>query len=198
MNTKGRTALAVAVGSDHVDVINLLLSHTDIDINAGDDTPLYTATGSRRYDITRLLLNNSQIDVNKGSRSAHPMYVPAHNGDTEMVKLLIKHPQTDVNSRSYSWTALIIATKRRMTEVVKILLRCPRTDIAIKDSSGKTALDYAKEKGYTDIIDAFDSRHTLMDVTGPTCTGTIQCITNAMFQHVFSPEFAAQSFRLLC
>ena len=177
VNRMGRTPLAVAVRADHVDVVKLLLGHTDIDINAGEKTPLYTATDGHynlhRYNITRLLLNNSQIDVNKGSRSVHPIYTPAHNGDREMVELLIKHPQTDVNSRSYSMTALIIATKRRMTEIVKILLRCPRTDIAIQDSPdryGQTALNYAEERGYADIIDAFASRYTLMEEDGPTCT----------------------------
>ena len=176
LNSKGRTALGVAASASHLDVVKLLLSHTDIDVNAGDDTPLYLATwGRHRYEIARVLLNNSNIDVNKRSEGWHPIYTPAHNGDSAMVKLLIKHPKTDVNSKTHSMTALMIATKRRMTEVVKILLRCPRTDITIKDSPdrwGQTALDYAKEKGYADIISAFASQQNLMEEEGPTCTAT--------------------------
>ena len=176
LNSKGRTALGVAARASHLDVVKLLLSHTDIDVNAGDATPLYLATwGRHRYEIARVLLNNSNIDVNKRSEGWHPIYTPAHNGDSAMVKLLIKHPKTDVNSKTHSMTALMIATKRRMTEVVKILLRCPRTDITIKDSPdrwGQTALDYAKEKGYADIISAFASQQNLMEEEGPTCTAT--------------------------
>ena len=45
-----------------------------------------------------------------------------------------------------------------MTEVVKLLLTCTNTDIDVPDDNGITALEYAIDRGYADIIKAFESR----------------------------------------
>jgi len=165
---RDETALALAVRAGQVDAVKLLLNHEDIDINAGDPTPLYAATdghfNQHRYEITRLLLSNSQIDVNKGTRFEHPLYIPAHNGDSEMVRLLIKHPQTDVNSRNYKgYSALMIANERHMAEVVDILLRCPRTEYNI---NGTRHLNIVLRNGRYIVVPP------LTDEKGPTCTCT--------------------------
>jgi len=53
-------------------------------------------------------------------------------------------------------------------EVVKLLLRCPKVKLGVKDKDGKTELDHAKEKGHKDIVNAIQSRQTLLE-QGNTC-----------------------------
>ena len=71
-------------------------------------------------------------------------------------------------------TALGIASYNGHVEVVRLILRCPKTDTRKTSDSGqseflgKTPLDYAKEKTFQDIIEAFESRRDLMQL-GNTC-----------------------------
>ena len=154
-----------------LDVIKLLLSQPDIDINEGEYTPLHLATSSdynnpsQKYEIVELLLSNSKIDVNKGSYQIsgldprHPLYDPAQSGDIKMVELLMKHPQTDVNNRGYEVKAFHAACLQRRTEVVKIFLRCPRTDLTVRDRYNLTAIDTAKDHGSFERFFATEKNH---------------------------------------
>ena len=165
-----RTALGHAAAKGHLDVVRLLLSRPDIDVNAGEHTPLYLATrdfnnSPQKYDIAKILLNNSNIDVNKGSYQIsgldprHPLYDPAQSGDIKMVELLMNHTQTDVNNRGYEVKAFHAACLQRRTEVVKIFLRCPRTDLTVRDRYNLTAIDTAKDHGSFERFFATEKNH---------------------------------------
>ena len=59
-----------------------------------------------------------------------------------------------------------------MTEVVKLLLTCMDTDIDASDDNGITALEYAIDRGYADVMRAFESREQLILENGEACPRT--------------------------
>ena len=68
-------------------------------------------------------------------------------------------------------TALIIAAYFNHLESVNLLLRCPKTDIGVRDKFGKTALDYARERGWghLGVVAAIRNRDAMLEKEEPTC-----------------------------
>ena len=89
------------------------------------------------------------------------------------MEIILQDERADVNQADYQgFTPLIEASFGGMTEVVKLLLRCRHTDIDKVDDNVMTALDYAIDRRFTDIINAFGSREQLIVENGETCPGT--------------------------
>ena len=137
---EGSTPLSAASREGHDEVVEELIGHDKIDVNAGRTdakgfSALYFASKNGSTRIIRLLLDYPSIEVNGGGRpnglGKNPLYEAAENNRTRVVEVLLKDPRTDVNSGVYSSeegdTALGIAAYRGYTEVVKLLLRCPKT-----------------------------------------------------------------------
>merc|ERR1712210_188752 len=105
-------------------------------------------------------------------RSSSPLLVASERGRAEVVELLLAHPDSDVNKSSHrrraqgngTWkeTALQIAAYNGNANIVRLLLRCPKTDLTVKDDDGKTALDWAKEKGNEECARAIEERDRLL------------------------------------
>ena len=137
-------------------------------------SPLYDASENGHHGIVETLLGHPNIDVNRGPYRT-PLYAASQKGYAKVVELLLGHPKVYVNGITLEGTtALGIASYGGHAEVVKLLLRCPKTDTAKTSDLGrswfanKTPLDYAKEKGFQDIIEALESRSDLMQL-GSTC-----------------------------
>ena len=98
------------------------------------------------------------------------LFIASQLGNEDVVKQLLAHPKIEVNKRRtyVKDNAINIAAYRGHLEVVKLLLRCPKVILGVKDKNDKTELDHAKEKGYHDIVDAIQSRPTLLQ-QGHTC-----------------------------
>ena len=78
------------------------------------------------------------------------------------MELLLRHPNINVNKGSNVTSALSIAAENGHAEVVKLHLRCPKTVVNLRDDFGKTALDKAREKGFTSVVEAFANRKRLL------------------------------------
>merc|ERR1711879_723799 len=141
-----------------------------------NSSPLYDAAENGHQEIARTLLSHPSIDVNKGSYGSTPLYAASEKGHSSVVESLLAHPNINVNKvvTLDGTTALGIASYHGHVEVVRLILRCPRADATITSDSGqsgflcKTALDYAREKGFQEIIEAFQSRTDLQQL-GNTC-----------------------------
>ena len=90
------------------------------------------------------------------------------------MEIILQDERTDVNQADYQgFTPLIEASFNGMTEVVKLLLQCRYTDIEKVDDNGMKALDYAIDRGFSDIINAFGSREHMILEKGETCPRTL-------------------------
>ena len=179
----GRTPLYMASWKGHGEVVRKLLEEPDIDVNSAEKnvgaTALYIASAVGQEEVVEHLVGHPKIEVNKWlfTTEMTPLWKASENGHAGVVRLLLGHPKLDINkarTNSAKTTPLGIATYLNKTEVVKLLLGCPQTRVTDtgKLASGKTGLEFAREKGYTAIVEAYELRAKHM-LSGMACCGVL-------------------------
>ena len=178
----GETPLLMASQSGHTEVVRKLLNHSDIDVDRAEKvngaTPLLVASQNGHVQIVKLLLASQRVNVNHRltSDGATPLINAALKGRDLVVRELLAHRDIDPNlslrnpdpEEDYKDTAIIEGAYRGWLRVVKLLIGCSKVKLGVKDRYGKTELDYAKERGYSDIVHAINNRWELQEV-GDTC-----------------------------
>ena len=85
------------------EIVKLLLTRPDIDINAKDnngDTPLMLAAINGKTEIVKLLLTRPDIDINaKDNNGDTPLMLAAINGKPKIVELLLARRDIDINAK---------------------------------------------------------------------------------------------------
>ena len=132
---KKRTALHVAIEKENIEMVKILLTRKDIDINLYwksknencliDDkkTALHLAVEKSNVEIVKLLLLYQNIDVNcltlafKGPDLIEKtaLQIAVENENAEIVKLLLSKPNIDVNNYMISNTLLRSCNRKKMT-----------------------------------------------------------------------------------
>lgn len=96
INTKdrlGRTALVAATKNNQIEIVKLLLTHPEINVNC------------------------SNIDFGT------PLTIASCRGYTEIVKLLLSRPKINVNAKDIDmWTAFMFASSNRQPGIAKLLI----------------------------------------------------------------------------
>jgi len=124
-----RSLLLHAAWKNDVDVVKLLCSIDNIDVNTTNDvygrTPLMKAAMYNNVDVVRVLLNMNNIDVNI----------------------------TDV----FGYTPLMYAARYNNIDVVRVLLNMNNINVNTTDVIGYTALELATSNGYNEIVDLLNN-----------------------------------------
>lgn len=124
---KIKSALSEAAINNHENIVKLLLTHPDIDVNSRGEfgkTPLMAA-----------IENKSPNSIN-------------------IIKLLLSHPKINLETRNNNiWTALHEAALENRADIIKLLLD-HGADIDAKDGGGSTALMLAAESNKEDAVEA--------------------------------------------
>jgi ankyrin repeat protein len=144
----GLTPLARAVLQEDINVVRLLCSQKNIDVNFESKykgrlrTPLAVAIANGFQEGVQYLLGREDIDVNKYDWDERtPLDLAITQRKVDAVRLLAEHPKVNVNLvSSRGRTALVEAAKWAPPEIVKILLAHPDIDVNLADSSGDTPL----------------------------------------------------------
>ena len=122
-NENNKTPLHIAAEGGFLDVLNLLLSQPDIDVNASD---LCSQT---------------------------PLHLAAVFGRTFSVRLLLSHPKINVNCRDkWGKTPLHWAASRGHADVIVELLRMDGINVNVRDKRGDTPLQHVIGTRYTDAL----------------------------------------------
>ena len=151
----GVPALMRASFYNHKDVVGLLLKN-GADPNIKDNkmgyTALFQASVSGQKEVVELLLEN-EADPNIQSKVGFTALMGASaNNRKEVIELLLKNGANPNIQDKDGYTALIQASAvLGDKEVIELLLE-HGADPNIKDKKEKTALDFAKEKGHTEIV----------------------------------------------
>jgi ankyrin repeat protein len=143
-----------------VDVVELLLSRGDIDVNAVVSgglmkgyTALHLAAMNGRVDVVQALLAAPGINVNAANENGWTaLHVAAEYRHAGVIQALLG-AGADVNAQiSYGpwkgWTALHWAAQNGDVEVIRALLAAPNINVNNSDKSGYTALHFAARKGF--------------------------------------------------
>jgi ankyrin repeat protein len=145
--------------TDNVEVVRLLLSHRDIDINRVDSegaTALYIASELGRIETVRLLLSKSksEIDMNKATKSgATALNIAFQKGHVEVFCLLLSKSEIDINKiMDNGVTALFMASQLGHLEAVRLLLSKSDIDINKAMKDGATALYIASQEDNVKVV----------------------------------------------
>jgi ankyrin repeat protein len=108
--------------------------------------------------VERLLAAGAAVDAeDKGGYTA--LMLAASNNHTAVIqRLLSQGAMVDHQERTQGWTALIWAAKQGHEQTVETLVR-HQADPALKDFSGRTAADWARETGQTSLIPLLGPSH---------------------------------------
>lgn len=156
---RDRTALLLASAGDHVDAARLLVDR-GADVNAVDDqrdTPFLVTGVTGSVEMLDALLPG-RPDTRLTNRYGGVSVIPAsERGHAQYVQAVLDRTDIDVNHvNDLGWTALLEAVilgdgGRRHQEVVRILL-ANGADPAIADRDGVTALQHARDRGFTELV----------------------------------------------
>ncbi|OCT45627.1 hypothetical protein CLCR_01389 [Cladophialophora carrionii] len=152
--------LGRAVQAGWIDIVKLLLTWRDIDVNAGvaaegwdpsehqggnghSGVPLLIA--ALHGHLFELLLEQNGLDINrKNGYGNTALTLAAVYGHEQKVALLLARDDIDINSRNNGGkTALSVAVEFFRTFVVERLLQRKDVDVNLKDEQGSTALHLA-------------------------------------------------------
>ncbi|HAM80969.1 ankyrin repeat domain-containing protein [Ornithinibacillus bavariensis] len=165
-NEKEETPLLIATHNNQVEIAQLLIDH-GANINQQDaisDSPYLYAAAQGKTEILSYMIEHSNPDQSKVNRFGGNALIPAaEKGHLENVRLLLKDGKVNINHQNnFGYTALIEAVALRdgskvYQDIVAELLKYS-ADRTLRDNDGKTAEDYARELGYTQILEQLQNR----------------------------------------
>jgi ankyrin repeat protein len=128
------TALHEAAERGHLSVVQTLLLHPEVEVNATDRqgwTALMYAAVIGHSDVLKALLQHQETNVNSANKGGWTaLTFAADNEISDIVKILIQHSDTNVNqANNRGRTALTIAADRGCAEIVQMLLAHKDIDI---------------------------------------------------------------------
>lgn len=159
-NDKKETPLLIATHENYIEVAKLLIE-AGADINQQDsiqDSAYLYAGAQGKTEILAYMIEHAKPNQQIVNRYGGNALIPAaEKGHLNNVKLLLKDGEVDINHQNnFGYTALIEAVALRdgsevYQQIVQELLAY-NADKELRDEWGKTALDYAKELGYTEMV----------------------------------------------
>lgn len=163
-NAKGETPLLIATHNNYIEAAKLLIDE-GADINIQDqihDSPYLYAGAQGKTEILAYMLENAEPDQTVVNRYGGNALIPAaEKGHLENVRLLLSDGRVDIDHQNdFGYTALIEAValsdgSKVYQEIVKVLLNY-KADQSLRDNSGNTALDYAHERGFKEMIELLE------------------------------------------
>jgi ankyrin repeat protein len=161
---RGVTAVTAAAMGRHAAVVRLLVdAGADVDLQDGDrNNPLLVCGETGDVAVLREVLRG-EPDLGATNRYGGTALIPASDrGHVEMVRALL---ETDIDVdhvNRLGWTALLEAVilgdggpdHQRIVE----RLVDAGADRAITDEDGVTALEHARDRGYTEIVGLLERR----------------------------------------
>ncbi|MGB6408777.1 MAG: ankyrin repeat domain-containing protein [Planococcus donghaensis] len=159
-NTRKETPLLIATHDNHIEIAKLLID-AGADINQQDDiqdSPYLYAGAQGKTEILTYMIEHAEPDQSIVNRYGGNALIPAaEKGHLNNVKLLLEEGQVNIDHQNnFGYTALIEAVA--LTDGSEIYQQIVQELVIfnankeLRDNSGKTALDYAKEKNYTAMI----------------------------------------------
>ncbi|MEH6826189.1 MAG: ankyrin repeat domain-containing protein [Motiliproteus sp.] len=161
---RSRTALLIATYHNSVEAARFLIG-AGADVNAKDDlqdSPYLYAGAQGKLEILKMTVS-AGADLESINRYGGTALTPAaHHGHVEVVRYMLT-TNVDIDQINHlGWTAILEAVilgdgGPTYQRIVKLLVDAG-ADLSIRDNNGKTAMDNAQAKGYTQIIKILERR----------------------------------------
>ena len=178
LNTQECSPLCYAVQSNRSELVLLLLTYNETNINQQDsegNTLIHLAVYEGLDDILQILINKKPSTLIPNNASVTPLQMAAALGNAQAVKILLRAVDGNlpINKQSKSgFIPLHYAAKEGHTEIIQILLRTVEGKLSVNFGSrtGATPLHIAVYYNQTDVVrqllDAEDIDIDRQDVNG--------------------------------
>ena len=140
----------MAIEKENIEIIKLLLSYPNIDVNS----------------LSKFIKND---DFDKRYIEKSPIHLAVEKENLEIIQLLASHPSIDINSemissiskeddrQSQKKTAFHIAIEKRNIDIIKYMLSIPKLDINAKYSIENCEFNYINK--YNDLYAEVDEKY---------------------------------------
>lgn len=132
---KDKTALKLAVGKSHLEVVQKLLAMPGIVVDRDTCAEIAKCAAQKGHlQLFRLILDRPDFDVNDNRNPGPYLVIAAENGHFPIVQALLAAPGIDVNARcSKGRTALLAAcrTNNSNNQIAILLAAMPNTDVNV-------------------------------------------------------------------
>ena len=154
---QNRTGLMLAASQGQSNIVEMLLSHSDIDVNFQDsngDTALGLAAEAGSKETIQALLRKTTIDINRvNDRGWSALYIAAKEDSQESVELLLENnADSSRKDKDFQATAILRATDFGWYGVVDLMLNYQSVDIQCTDMNGRGLFHSASANGHTEIV----------------------------------------------
>lgn len=154
-NPRGTPPLFLSLYENKMDIFDLLMEHSDININIQNimgNTIFIECLSQDLDDITKKLIDNEIIMSQFNSKGEYPLHQAINYQKTNIVnEILGKYPEY-INIRdSMGNTPLIIASKIGDESLIKVILEYS-PDLTIKNKFDKDALYYLERKSLDGLV----------------------------------------------
>ena len=153
------TLLHYATNSNHIELVKLLISIKNININSVDSygwTSLHKAISNGNYYLCEMLIA-AGADINKPDNLIYtPLHAASSRNHKDICKLLIKSSSNNniikLNEKNHKgWSPLFHAVYNGNIEICQILIEAGAS-VHLIDIYFKTALFLASENGHLEIV----------------------------------------------
>ena len=147
------TPLMVAIHANDKAMVELLLIANPEMVNEADENGCKPISFVNDVEIMRMLFSSKNIEINKEDQDAITklLYSVVHNKDIDLVSLLLGHSVCIID-KDIGCTPLHVASIVRSAKIAQMLLQHDGTLLDVQDAEGYTALMYAVEYGYEDVV----------------------------------------------
>lgn len=183
-STRGSTAMFEAVIKNRVEVVRILLTRKELDIDAAqpmilDRTILMIAAQEEYVSIVDDLLNREDLKINqKDLQGNTALSIATKSESSAVVSILLANESLnlDINSKNENGnTALILAAKLGLDDIADQLL-ARGADFSIKDyEGGGTALMRAVDNGQTSTVETMLNHNVDVDCLDDLGRGLLHC-----------------------
>lgn len=149
-----RTALMLAARLGHLEMVQILLKHGDINVDLQDlngMTALYIAAREGHNEIIQLLLNaEASIEITDFHAGRSPLRCAAERNHSDTVDLLLQYGADAAFEDRAGGTAMLRAVNRGAKEALLKMMEYP-IDVQCTDEDGQSLLHGAARNGYHEI-----------------------------------------------
>ncbi|KAJ3652448.1 hypothetical protein Zmor_018410 [Zophobas morio] len=152
-NCDGRIPLHLACQNGHMKIVKELLTNDQMAaVDRWKLTPLHRAALKGRKKVVKVLVE-AGADINCCSTDGGtPLHSAARGGHIDVLEYLISQKASVKAKNAKSKTCLHVAVQRGCTDAVEYLINQKREIVHDIDYRGRTALHFAVEKGYKNMV----------------------------------------------
>ncbi|WP_300702575.1 ankyrin repeat domain-containing protein [uncultured Campylobacter sp.] len=159
---RGRNAILIATYKDDVKLVKFLYQNGG-DVNDRDEnlnSAFLYAGANGKLEILKIIHKKAKVNSVFNRFGGNALIPACEKGHFETAKFLLENTDINVNHvNNLSWTALLEVLilgdgSKKYVDITRLLLE-HKADKNIKDNQGKTAIDYAKERGFKEIEKLF-------------------------------------------